>query len=178
VLRRCAHHTGPGQHQLHLPLQRRCVRQSEVRGSTTKLFLFPRTWAAQALLVRVVRTHDNRNSGILINALKKRFNITASASGRNDILVDGKKISGSAYKISNGVRLVPPPSPKSPPRACVVSLVPCVVSRRMCRRVSRLLMPLCPPLESAAPRDDADQRRLHVVGQDSQSRQGQAQGMT
>ncbi|ELR20191.1 lipoyltransferase and lipoateprotein ligase [Acanthamoeba castellanii str. Neff] len=43
-----------------------------------------------------------RNSGILINALKKRFNITASASGRNDILVDGKKISGSAYKISNG----------------------------------------------------------------------------
>jgi lipoate-protein ligase A len=77
--------------------------------------------------VRVVRTHDNRNSGILINAPKTRFNIAALASGRNDILVDGKKISGSAYKISNGVRLVPPPLPQeSPPHACV-SRVRCVL---------------------------------------------------
>jgi hypothetical protein len=45
----------------------------------------------------------HRNSGILINALKNRFNVTATASGRNDILVDGKKISGAAYKISGGV---------------------------------------------------------------------------
>eukprot|EP01112_Ceratiomyxa_fruticulosa_P007274 TRINITY_DN1881_c0_g1_i1.p1 TRINITY_DN1881_c0_g1~~TRINITY_DN1881_c0_g1_i1.p1 ORF type:complete len:388 (+),score=76.70 TRINITY_DN1881_c0_g1_i1:69-1232(+) len=39
------------------------------------------------------------NSEIIIQALKK-FGISAVASGRNDILVDGLKISGSAYKKS------------------------------------------------------------------------------
>jgi len=38
-----------------------------------------------------------RNFQIIINALKK-FNINAETSGRNDILVEGKKISGSAFK--------------------------------------------------------------------------------
>jgi lipoate-protein ligase A len=42
----------------------------------------------------------HRNSGIIINALAKYFGITAEASGRNDILVSGQKVSGSAYKIS------------------------------------------------------------------------------
>lgn len=40
-----------------------------------------------------------RNSGIIIRALA-RFGITADASGRNDILVEGRKISGSAYKLT------------------------------------------------------------------------------
>jgi len=39
-----------------------------------------------------------KNSQIIINALAT-FNIKAEASGRNDILVDGLKVSGSAYKI-------------------------------------------------------------------------------
>jgi|SRR3989344_519793 len=38
-----------------------------------------------------------RNFQIIINALKK-FNITAEQAGRNDILVNGKKVSGSAFK--------------------------------------------------------------------------------
>src|SRR3989344_6497432 len=38
-----------------------------------------------------------RNFQIIINALKK-FNILAETSGRNDILVEGKKVSGSAFK--------------------------------------------------------------------------------
>jgi len=42
----------------------------------------------------------SRNSSILINALKNRFDITAEASGRNDILVGGRKVSGSAYRVS------------------------------------------------------------------------------
>ncbi|KRX09611.1 hypothetical protein PPERSA_08643 [Pseudocohnilembus persalinus] len=38
---------------------------------------------------------------ILLNALKK-FNIEATFSGRNDILLDNRKISGSAYKMNLG----------------------------------------------------------------------------
>ena len=38
-----------------------------------------------------------RNFDIIINALSK-FGIKAEQSGRNDILVDGKKVSGSAFK--------------------------------------------------------------------------------
>ena len=41
------------------------------------------------------------NNQVLINALEK-FNIKAIASGRNDMEVDGKKISGSAYKLKLG----------------------------------------------------------------------------
>jgi len=46
--------------------------------------------------------HDynkNQNSQIIINALSQ-FGVKAETSGRNDILVNGMKISGSAYKIS------------------------------------------------------------------------------
>lgn len=39
----------------------------------------------------------NRNNRIITNALK-RFNVEAYPSGRNDILVNDKKISGSAFK--------------------------------------------------------------------------------
>ncbi|KAL6054783.1 lipoate--protein ligase [Balamuthia mandrillaris] len=41
-----------------------------------------------------------RNTNIIINALAESFGIKATASGRNDILVEGQKISGSAYKVS------------------------------------------------------------------------------
>ena len=41
--------------------------------------------------------HKDNNNAIIINALKKH-NIEAYASGRNDILVEGKKISGSAFR--------------------------------------------------------------------------------
>jgi lipoate-protein ligase A len=41
-----------------------------------------------------------RNTDIIVRALK-RFQIDAAASGRNDIVVDGKKISGSAFKLSS-----------------------------------------------------------------------------
>jgi len=41
-----------------------------------------------------------RNTDIIVRALK-RFRIDAAASGRNDIVVDGKKISGSAFKLSS-----------------------------------------------------------------------------
>jgi len=46
--------------------------------------------------------HDynkNQNSQIIINALSQ-FGVKAETSERNDILVNGMKISGSAYKIS------------------------------------------------------------------------------
>jgi len=39
------------------------------------------------------------NSQIIVNSLKK-FGLIAEASGRNDILVNGLKISGSAFKLS------------------------------------------------------------------------------
>ena len=39
-----------------------------------------------------------RNAGIIIEALH-RFNIPAEFKGRNDILVDGRKISGSAQSV-------------------------------------------------------------------------------
>jgi len=41
-----------------------------------------------------------RNNDIIIRALG-RFGIEAEASGRNDIVVDGKKISGSAFKLGS-----------------------------------------------------------------------------
>ena len=41
-----------------------------------------------------------RNTDIIVRALK-RFRIDAASSGRNDIVVDGKKISGSAFKLSS-----------------------------------------------------------------------------
>lgn len=41
------------------------------------------------------------NNSILISALKN-LGIEAEVSGRNDILCDGKKISGSAYKVNLG----------------------------------------------------------------------------
>jgi lipoate-protein ligase A len=43
----------------------------------------------------------DRNMEILINALKNSFGIFAEKSGRNDMVVGEKKISGSAYKRSN-----------------------------------------------------------------------------
>ena len=41
------------------------------------------------------------NNVILINALKE-FQVKAEPTGRNDICVDGRKVSGSAYKLSLG----------------------------------------------------------------------------
>lgn len=41
-----------------------------------------------------------RNTDIIVRALE-RFGITAKASGRNDITVDDRKISGSAFKLSS-----------------------------------------------------------------------------
>jgi lipoate-protein ligase A len=43
----------------------------------------------------------DRNMQIIINALKNSFGIVAEKSGRNDIQVEGKKISGSAFKKSH-----------------------------------------------------------------------------
>ncbi|NBB91386.1 MAG: lipoate--protein ligase [Spirochaetes bacterium] len=40
---------------------------------------------------------QEENFGIIINALAE-FGITAERSGRNDVLVDGRKVSGSAFK--------------------------------------------------------------------------------
>lgn len=41
-----------------------------------------------------------KNTEILVEALR-RFGIEAEASGRNDIAVNGRKVSGSAYKLTN-----------------------------------------------------------------------------
>ena len=41
------------------------------------------------------------NNEVLIRSLEA-FNIVGEASGRNDLVVDGKKISGSAYKLKLG----------------------------------------------------------------------------
>lgn len=47
------------------------------------------------------RSYDkHRNTRMIIDAIG-RFGIIAEASGRNDILVDGAKISGSAYKLTS-----------------------------------------------------------------------------
>ncbi len=40
------------------------------------------------------------NSRIVTDALDRHFGISAETSGRNDIVVDGKKVSGSAYKMT------------------------------------------------------------------------------
>ncbi|PRP85977.1 hypothetical protein PROFUN_06099 [Planoprotostelium fungivorum] len=45
------------------------------------------------------KMNKDKNSEIILSALKK-FNIEGMASGRNDLLVEGKKVSGSAYKNS------------------------------------------------------------------------------
>lgn len=46
------------------------------------------------------------NNDILINALKN-LGVDAQTSGRNDITVGTKKISGSAYQLSLGTKLNP-----------------------------------------------------------------------
>ena len=45
--------------------------------------------------------YKTMNNSILINSLN-RFGFNASPSGRNDLHVDGHKVSGSAYKLSLG----------------------------------------------------------------------------
>ena len=42
------------------------------------------------------------NNDILLSALKDGFGIHAEASGRNDLVVGERKISGSAYKLRLG----------------------------------------------------------------------------
>lgn len=42
----------------------------------------------------------DRNTGIVIEALRQH-GVQAEASGRNDITVDGKKVSGSAFKLAS-----------------------------------------------------------------------------
>lgn len=41
-----------------------------------------------------------RNTEIVVSALD-RLGVQAQASGRNDILVDGRKVSGSAFKLAS-----------------------------------------------------------------------------
>ena len=41
------------------------------------------------------------NNEVLLKSIE-RFGIKGEASGRNDLVVDGKKISGSAYKLKLG----------------------------------------------------------------------------
>jgi len=43
------------------------------------------------------------NNNIIINSLKL-LGITANASGRNDILIDGKKVSGAAYRLNPNIK--------------------------------------------------------------------------
>lgn len=57
-------------------------------GNTNFTFMSPRN-----------EYDKDRNFGIIIKALEK-FGITAEQSGRNDILVDGKKVSGSAFRMT------------------------------------------------------------------------------
>lgn len=45
--------------------------------------------------------YDKDANSRIITAALKRFGIEAEISGRNDILVDGRKISGSAYKLTS-----------------------------------------------------------------------------
>ena len=47
--------------------------------------------------------YKTMNNDILINSLLA-FNVQAEASGRNDLCVEGRKVSGSAYKLSLGKR--------------------------------------------------------------------------
>jgi lipoate---protein ligase len=42
------------------------------------------------------------NNTVLLSALDEHFGIKGEASGRNDLTVDGSKISGSAYKLKLG----------------------------------------------------------------------------
>lgn len=42
------------------------------------------------------------NNSIILNALQKAFNINGQPSGRNDLIVNGKKFSGSAFKHVRG----------------------------------------------------------------------------
>lgn len=47
----------------------------------------------------------NRNYNIVISALKNKFGVDAQLRGRNDIVVTDKKVSGSAYNISNNIAI-------------------------------------------------------------------------
>lgn len=47
--------------------------------------------------------YKTMNNEVLVQSLDK-FGVKAEPSGRNDIHVDGKKVSGSAYKLSLGKR--------------------------------------------------------------------------
>ena len=42
------------------------------------------------------------NNKIVLQALKKKFGIKGEASGRNDLVINGKKFSGSAYQVDLG----------------------------------------------------------------------------
>ena len=42
------------------------------------------------------------NNEVLLGALEKGFGVKGEASGRNDLTVDGRKVSGSAYKLKLG----------------------------------------------------------------------------
>lgn len=46
--------------------------------------------------------YKTMNNQVLLDALYDGFGIQGEASGRNDLVVDGRKISGSAYKIRLG----------------------------------------------------------------------------
>lgn len=52
------------------------------------------------ILSPINENYKEKNAQIIINALA-RFGVTATASGRNDILVNGLKVSGSAYKLNS-----------------------------------------------------------------------------
>ena len=72
------------------------------------------------------RDYKTMNNGVLLEALA-RFGLGAEMSGRNDLTVDGRKVSGSAYKLRLGsaggagrradAETQPPPQsePKTPP---------------------------------------------------------------
>lgn len=54
-----------------------------------------------SLILKSENSDVERQMKIIVNAIK-RFGICAECSGRNDIMVDGKKMSGNAYFTQNG----------------------------------------------------------------------------
>ena len=42
------------------------------------------------------------NNAVLLKALEEEFGVKGEASGRNDLTVNGSKVSGSAYKLKIG----------------------------------------------------------------------------
>mmetsp|Transcript_11012 Transcript_11012/g.45855 ORF Transcript_11012/g.45855 Transcript_11012/m.45855 type:complete len:302 (+) Transcript_11012:4012-4917(+) len=53
--------------------------------------------------INTVKSHDkNANSELIADALKSGFGINAEVNERNDILVDRKKVSGAAYRLTGG----------------------------------------------------------------------------